>query len=330
MIKRWFCYSCAALIALGAVSPSAAGEADKKKEKPLLPKLTVQEIADLEGLMVGVLLLTRTHQFYRDMESGLRNTARKYKIKLVVDSAEFDPNRQADQFENYVVQNVDAILVCPCDSLSIGTTISRANKKGIPVFTADIAAKAGEVVCHIASDNRAGGRLAAQALAQALGEAGGDIVVIDHPAVMSVIDRMLGFEEEIEKHPTIRIMGRNPGWGKRDESMQVMENFLQSIPNLVGLFAINDDTALGALAAIQAAGRAGEVVIVGYDATPEAREKIDRGLIYADTIQFPDKIGRLTMDAMACYFAGREIPKVIPVECGLYGPKTGPGDSQRN
>ena len=147
-------------------------------------------------------------------------------------------------------------------------------------------------------------------------------MIIHHPAVMSVIDRMRGFMEEIQKYPNIRVVGKNPGWGKRDESMQVMENFLQSVPNLAGVFAINDDTALGALAAIQAAGRAGEIVIVGYDATPEAREKIDQGLIYADTIQFPDKIGRLTIDAIACYFAGHEVPKVVPVECGLYGPRT--------
>jgi ribose transport system substrate-binding protein len=312
-----------AVIPLSVVVSSTAEEVNKKEDKPVLPELTAEEIADLEGLTVGVSLLTRTHQFYRDLEASLRVTARPYVIELVMDSAEFDPNRQADQVENYVVQNVDALLVCPCDSLSIGTSIAKANKKGIPVFTADIAAKAGEVVCHIASDNVAGGRLAAQALAQALGEAGGDIVVIDHPAVMSVIDRLHGFQEEIKKHPNIRMVGKNPGWGKRDESMQVMENFLQSVPNLVGVFAINDDTALGALAAIQAAGKAGKIAVVGYDATPEAREKIDQGFIYADTIQFPDKIGRVTMHAIACYLAGREVPKVIPVECGLYGPKIG-------
>jgi ribose transport system substrate-binding protein len=310
------------VITLGFVFSSVAQEANEKKEKSPLPKLTAEEIADLEGLVVGVSLLTRTHQFYRDLETGLLSTARKYKIKLLVDSAEFDPNRQADQIDNYVVQRVDALLVCPCDSLSIGTSIAKVNKERIPVFTADIAAKAGEVVCHIASDNRAGGRLAAQALARALGEDGGNIVIIDHPSVMSVIDRLQGFEEEIKKQANIRVVGKNPGWGKRDESMQVMENFLQSAPSLAGVFAINDDTALGALAAIQAAGKAGKIAIVGFDATPEAREKINQGLIYADTIQFPDKIGRLTMDAIACHFAGHEIPKVIPVECGLYGPKT--------
>ncbi|MFH1738102.1 MAG: substrate-binding domain-containing protein [bacterium] len=318
--NRWVCFLVALSIVLGLGLPGVAEE-KKEEKKPPLPKLSKEEIADLEGIVVGVSLLTRAHQFYRDLETGLRNTAKKYKIELRIDSAEFDSSRQADQLDNYIVQGVDAILVCPCDSLSIGTSIEKINKREIPVFTADVAAKGGDVTCHIASDNQAGGRFAAQAMGQALGENGGDIVIIDHPAVMSVIDRVKGFDEEITKYPKVRIVGRNPGWGKRDEAMQVMENFLQSVPNLAGVFGINDDSALGALAAIQAAGKAGQIIIVGYDATPEAREKIDQGLIYADAIQFPEKIGTLTMDAIACHFAGQKIPKTIPVECGLYGPK---------
>ncbi len=307
-------------LSLGMGMPGGAEE-KKEEKKPPLPKLEKEEIADIEGLVIGVSLLTRTHQFYRDLEAGMREVAKKYKMRLLIDSAEFDPNRQADQLDNYLVQNVDAVIVCPCDSASVGTSIAKFNKKGIPVFTADIAANSGDVVCHIASDNKEGGRMAARAMAEALGEAGGNIVVIDHPAVMSVIDRLAGFKEELKKHPNIKIVGINPGWGQRAESMQVMENYLQSVSDLRGVFAINDDTALGALAAIQAAGRTDEIVIVGFDGTPEAREKIDQGLIYADSIQYPEKIGTLTVQAIACYFAGREIPKELPVECGQYGPK---------
>ena len=327
MIRRWLC-SCVVVAVVFGMGLSGVAKEEKEKRKSPLPKLSEEEIADLEGIVVGVSLLTRQHQFYRDLETGLRNAARKYNIELRVDSAEFDSYRQADQLDNYIVQGVDAILVCPCDSLTIGTSITKINKQKIPVFTADVAAKSGNVVCHIASDNQAGGRFAAQAMGRALGEIGGDIVIIDHPAVMSVIDRVRGFDEEIKKYPNVRIVARNPGWGKREEAMQVMENFLQSIPNLAGVFGINDDSALGALAAIQAAGKTGEIVIVGYDATPEAREKIDQGLIYADAIQFPEKIGALTMDAIACHFAGQKIPRTIPVECGLYGPKRLEEDSQ--
>ncbi len=320
MMRRSLIALLAVGITLSAVIPCIAEEADNDK-KPPLPKLEKEEIADIEGIVVGISLLTRTHQFYRDLEAGMRNVAKKYKMRLLIDSAEFDPNRQADQLDNYLVQNVDAVVVCPCDSASVRTSIAKFNKKGIPVFTADIAANSGDVVCHIASDNKEGGRMAARAMSEALGEAGGKIVIIDHPAVMSVIDRMEGFKEEIEKHPNIEIVGVNPGWGQRAESMQVMENYLQSVPELHGVFAINDDTALGAIAAIQAAGKAGEIVIVGFDGTPEAREKIDQGLIYADSIQYPEQIGTLTIHAIACYFAGREVPKEIPVKCGQYGPK---------
>lgn len=271
---------------------------------------------------IGVSLLTRTHPFYQDLEAGLREEAARHGYQLLVQAGEFDVARQKDQIENFLVRKVDAIVLSPCDSRSIGTSVQAANAAGIPVFTADIAVLAdqAEVVCHVASDNVAGGRLAAQALADALGGQG-EVAIIDHPEVESVIQRVAGFEEELARHPGLTVVAKLPGRGTKDMAFRTAEDILQAHPGLDGIFGINDDSALGALAAVEKAGKQGQVVIVGFDAVPEARAAIDAGKIHADVVQQPLEIGRATIAAVAAYLSGQPVPPRQLIECQLYDGK---------
>jgi len=271
------------------------------------------------GVTVGVSLLTRTHPFYQDLEAGLREAAAEQGYTLLVQAGEFDVAKQKDQIENFLTRKVNAIIVCPCDSKSIGTSIQAANQAGVPVFTADIAvlAEGVKVVCHVASDNVSGGRLAGQAMRKALGDRG-EVAIIDHPEVESVIQRVSGFTEELAQVPGMKIVARLSGHGVKDGAFRTAEDILQGHPDLDGIFGINDDSALGALAAVEKAGRAGRITIVGFDAVPEARQAIAEGKIYADVIQQPKKIGRTTMQAVADYLAGRTVPPTILIPCDLF------------
>jgi ribose transport system substrate-binding protein len=268
---------------------------------------------------IGVSLLTRTHPFYQDLEAGLQAAAQKHGYQLLVQSGEFDVARQKDQVENFLVRKVDAIVLCPCDSRSIGTSVEAANRAGIPVFTADIAvlAEGAEVVCHTASDNLAGGRLAARAISEAIGGAG-EVAIIDHPEVESVILRVSGFEAELAQHPAIEVVAKLPGRGTKDVAFRTAEDILQAHSGLDGIFGINDDSALGALAAVEKAGKLGQVAIVGFDAVPEARAAIDAGKIHADVIQQPGEIGKATIEAIAAYLSGRQVPAEQLIPCQLY------------
>jgi len=119
---------------------------------------------------VGVSLLTMQHQFYQELRSGLESVGKERGLRLLIVSAEFDSTRQANQLDEFIVQKVDAIVVCPCDSRSVGASITAANQANIPVFTADIAntSPIGKVISHIASNNVLGGREAAKLLASAM------------------------------------------------------------------------------------------------------------------------------------------------------------------
>jgi ribose transport system substrate-binding protein len=265
---------------------------------------------------IGVTLLTRAHQFYKDMEEALLASAKQHGFKVNVVTGEWDIGRQISQIEDFVTQRVDAIIVCPVDSRGIGKGIKAANAAGIPVFTADIAALEGEVVCHIASDNIAGGKLAGEYLAKLL-NGKGQIAIIDQPIVTSTLDRVQGFREVIAQYPEIEIVKDVNGDGLRDRAMQAAADVLQAHPDLDGIFAINDDSALGALDAVEDFNRS-EVIIVGYDGTPEARDAIlhDRAL-KADVVQYPRQIGEQTIAMIAKHFSGEKVPEVLPVAVGI-------------
>lgn len=299
------CVMLAAMAATGGCKQDApekpSSEAGAAVDKPATTKT------------VGISLLTQQHDFYKDLEGTMREAAAQRGLKLIIHSAEFDPARQTSQVEDFITQKVSAIVVCPCDSVGVVQVIKRANAAGIPVFTADIATTGDNVTAHIASNNVQDGRLAAQTMTKLLGE-NGEIVVIDHPEVASVQDRVQGFVEEIAKYPEIKIIDRPSAGGMRDKAYAVAENMLQSRPDLKGIFGINDDSALGALRAV---GNR-DVIIIGYDATPEAREAIRKGTaLKADVVQYPDRIGRRTIEAVADHLEGKPVEKVIPIEVGI-------------
>ena len=267
---------------------------------------------------IGVTLLTRAHLFYRDLEDGLREAAAGAGFELIVASADFDLGRQVSQVEDFLARGVDAIVICPVDSKGVGPAIKEANRAGIPVFTADIAAQEGDVVAHVASDNLAGGRLAGEYLAEAL-HGKGSVAIINQPAISSVLDRVQGFKEAVGRYPGLKVVADVNGQGVRDRAMQVAADVLQSQPGLNGIFGINDDSALGALDAVRQFNRTG-IVIVGYDATPPAREAIlKETALRADVVQNPKKIGSTTIDIIRRHFAGEPVPKVVPVEVTVIG-----------
>ena len=275
--------------------------------------------AESAKLTIGVSLLTRTHPFYQDLEAGLLEAAQANGYELLITAGEFDVAKQKDQLQDFIVRKVNAIIVSPSDSRSIGTAIKAANEAGIPVFTADIAclAEGVSIVSHVASDNIAGGKLAAQAVIEALGGQG-KVAIIDHPEVESVIQRVKGFEEEIATAPGIQVVAKLSGHGVKDQAFRTAEDILQSNPDLKAFFGINDDSALGALAAVEKAGKLGQVTIIGFDAVPEARAAIKEGKIYADVIQKPHEIGMKTIDAIKTYMSGGQVPPSILIPCGLF------------
>jgi ribose transport system substrate-binding protein len=181
-----------------------------------------------------------------------------------------------------------------------------------------------KVVSHIATDNFLGGKQAAEAMIEVLGEAGGKVVVLDFKQAESCIMRVKGFKEVVERHNQgrqsgrIEIVAELPGEGRPDQGYKCAEDALQSHPDLAAIFAINDPSALGARAALEKAGKADQVKIVGFDGQPDGKRAIREGKILADPIQFPDRIAALTVATILRYFAGEDVPAEQLIPPALY------------
>lgn len=268
---------------------------------------------------IGVSIQDLEAQFYQQMEAGMQSEAKKYHYRITFVDANRDSSKQQSQVEDFISKKVDAIVLTPADSQAIGSAIVEANNANIPVFTADIAnaSKRGKVVAHIASDNVQGGEMAAALMCKAIGGSG-NIAILDQPEVTSVQDRVKGFKMGIaQKCPNVKIAADVDAGGSRNKANSDMSDLLQAHNDLKGVFGVNDDSALGAVTAIRAAG-ASNIAVVGYDAQPEARTAIKNGQMYGDAIQYPNKIGALTIDAIHDYFTGKRVPAHVEVPTGTF------------
>jgi len=275
---------------------------------------------------IGYSALTLTNPFFQEIAQNLKQAAASAGYEVIVVSADFDVKRQADQIDDFIVMGVQAIVLNPCDSQSIGPAIRKANQAGIPVFTNDIAyaGQEGQVVSHVATDNLQGGRLAGQAMLELVGETGGKVAILHFPQVESCQLRVKGFLEVIAQHNAagqggpIEIVATLDGGGARDKGHDTARDALQANPDLAAIFAINDPSALGAHAALEAAGKTEQVKIIGFDGQDIGKQAIRDGKIYCDPIQFPDQIGKQTLEVILQYFRGDEVPREILIPTQLY------------
>lgn len=275
---------------------------------------------------IGFSALTLTNPFFKIIADTMTDEARKHGYEVVVVSGDQDVNRQTAQIEDFIVKGVSAIVLNPCDSKAVGTAIRKANEAGIPVFTNDIKYDGtdGRVECHIATDNAQGGRLAGEAMVKLIGESGGKIAVLHYPDVESCQLRITGFTEIIDAHNTkdgaarIEIATTLNGMGSREGGFAAAKDAIEAHPDLVALFAINDPSALGARVALEAAGKADQVRIIGFDGALEGKQAILAGQIVCDPIQFPDKMGQKTIEMIVKYFDGEKPPEEVLIPSSLY------------
>ena len=269
--------------------------------------------------LIAVSVLTLTNPFFKEIADTMQAEGAKHGYEVLITSGEFDPAKQKDQVKDFLVRKATAIVLCPCDSKSIGTSIIEANNAGVPVFTADIAsiAPGAKVVCHVATDNYDGGKIAGRAMVELL-NGKGKVAILDHPEAESVMMRTKGFLEETTKAPGIQIVARLPGGGARDKSFAAAQDILQAHGDLDAIFAINDPSALGAIAAIEKAGKTGKIKVIGFDGQPEAKQAVKDGKMYATVLQYPRQIGSITIDMIAKYLSGEQVPPQNLIPTGLY------------
>jgi len=276
--------------------------------------------------VVGISIMTSENPFFVELANAAKAEAEKHGFVVEIVSGDKKVENQARQVQDFIAKKVDAILLTPCNAQLVSAPIKEANKAGIPVFTADTgcADPSAKVVSHVATDNYSGGKQAGQAMIEALGGKGGKVLILSFDVAQSCLARVKGFREVIDAHNAakgdarIEIVAELPGEASREPSSRATADTLEKNNDLVGVFAINDPSALGAVAAIEAVGKQAQIRVIGFDGQKIGKQAIKEGKIYADPIQFPSKMGQIVVRQMVKYFDGQTPEPVIPIPTSLY------------
>jgi ribose transport system substrate-binding protein len=305
MTRRWSLVSCG-LVVVGALLVSSCSE------KPQV---------EIKG-KIGMTCMDLTNPFFKLIANVMQEEAGKHGYEVVALSGGLDPAKQNNQMLDFVAQGYDAIFLNPVDSKAAGQGVKKAQEAGIPVFTFDVqvtdeAAKE-FIVAHIGSDNYQGGQLAAESMMKVTGDTG-KVAIITFPEITSCILRRNGFMDYLkEKGSKLEVVTELNGKGNRNDGYAVATDVLQAHPDIVGIFAINDPSGLGAYAAVKKAGREDAIKVIAFDASPAGKQAVFEKKLEDTPQQFPRKMARGTVEAFMKYLNGEEVAKKTFIPCEHY------------
>lgn len=270
-----------------------------------------------ESFTIGLAMNTQTNPFFVDVKDGVQKAADEFGITLYITDAQDDPAIQMKDIENLITKKPDAIIIDTCDSDAIVSSVEDCNEANIPVFTMDRQANGGEVIAHIGYDAIKSGRIAGQYLVDTL-EGKGNIVEIQGIMGTNVAqNRSKGFNEVIAENPDMKIVATAVANFDRAEGMSVMENILQANPQIDGIYAANDEMLLGALEAVEAAGRSDEIVMIGCDAIDDTVEALKAKRVEATIAEPPFFLGKEILYTAVDYLNGKEVEKEVILDNSL-------------
>ena len=271
------------------------------------------------GARIGLSVSTLNNPFCVTLRDGAQSAADEAGAELIVSDAQNDTAQQQDDIQNFVTQQVNVILVNPVDSDAVVPAIEAANQANIPVIALDRGASGGELATTIASDNVQGGNLAGEELIRLVGS--GSVAQLEGtPGADPARDRGQGFQDAIDTQSAVEVVASQSANFDRAEGLNVAENILQANPDIAGIFAQNDEMALGAVQAL--GGSAGDdVKVVGFDAIEDALSAIQDGTMNATVAQQPAEIGSLGVENAISVINGESVEENIPVEVQLVTPE---------
>lgn len=262
---------------------------------------------------IGLSVSTLNNPFFVSLAEGAEEAAEKAGVKLAVADAGDDSAKQQNDIEDLISRNVSVLIVNPVDSDAVAPAVQNAVSLGIKVISVDRVVNGVDVDCQIASDNVAGAKIATEYLIEQIGEGAKVAELQGVPGASATIDRGAGFHEAADE--VLDVAASQSANFERAEGMSVMENILQSEPELKGVFAHNDEMALGALQAIAASKK--DIKVVGFDATDDAVNEVKTGKMTATVAQKPELMGETAIQTAIKLIAGEEVEKSLPVEVEL-------------
>lgn len=261
---------------------------------------------------IGLALSTLNNPFFVQIQSGAKAEAKKLGVDLTVTDAQNDASQQANQLQNFTSSGYDSIIVNPVDSDAASNSVKAADKAKIPVIAVDRGVNKAAVDALVASDNVAGGELAARTVAEKLGGTGKIVILQGQAGTSAARERAAGFAQGLKAYPGIQVLAQQPADFDRTKGLDVMSNLLQAHPDVQGVIAANDEMALGAIKAL--GSKAGKSVqVVGFDGTPDGLKAVEQGTLYASVAQQPSQLGKIAVDNALKALRGKKVEETVKV-----------------
>jgi len=275
---------------------------------------------------IGLVMKSLANEFFKQMEAGAEayaaKNAAKFDFKAVGMKDERDFASQVDAVENFVTQKYDIIVVAPADSKAMVTPLAKAVKAGVAVINIDVeldkdAKKAAGIdLAFFGPDNRAGAKLAGDALAKALG-AGGKVVILEgNPEADNAQQRKKGFDDSVAEGKLQLLDSKTAHW-ETEEANTLMTNFLTQYHDIQGVMAANDSMALGVVKALDSAGKSGSIKVVGFDNIPAVQPLIKGGKMLATVEQYGAQMAALGIEYGLRQMAGEKFTGWVKTDIKL-------------
>ena len=265
---------------------------------------------------IALVMKSLANEFFSTMADGARrhHDAHPGEYDLIVNGIpnETDLGAQVNLVDQMLAQGIGALVIAPADSKALVPVLKRAQQSGVLVVNidnkldTDVLKQAGITIPFVGPDNRAGARKVGEALAQRL-KPGDPVAIIEGiPTAFNGQQRRLGFEDAM-KAAGMTIAGIQSGNWEMDKANNVAAAMLSEHPDLKAILCANDSMALGAVAAVQAAGKTGKVLVVGFDNIKAIRPMLDDGRVVATADQHADQLAVFGIEAALKFLKGQTL-----------------------
>jgi ribose transport system substrate-binding protein len=265
--------------------------------------------------VVGLIMKSLGNQFFQDMQKGAiehANTRGDLELKSTGTQSETDIAGQEQAINNFVAQQVDAIVIAPADSRALIAPLKQAAAAGIKLVNIDVKLddaalkEAGLTVPFVGPDNAEGARMVGEVLAKELGEGGKVVILEGVSGADNATQRKNGFMQAVEQGKLELIDSKTANW-ETDEANTVFTNMLTANPDIQGVMCSNDSMALGVVKAIESAGKKGQIKVVGFDNIPAIQPLVADGTVLATIDQFGSQQAAFGIDAALDLIASKPV-----------------------
>ena len=283
------------------VAAALAGNAGAQQPQPYIPLIS-------KGFQ---------HQFWQAVKAGAEQAGKDYNVRITFEGPETEAmvDKQIDMLSSALAKHPSAIGFAALDSQAALPLLNKAQAAKIPVIAFDSGVDSDIPATTATTDNKAAAALAADKMAQLIGDAGEVGLVVHDQTSRTGIDRRDGFVERIKSaHPKVKVVSVQYGAGDHLKSTEVAKAMLQAYPNLKGIFGSNEGSAAGVVNAVRETHR--KIVVIGYDSGKQQKDAIREGIEAGAITQNPVGIGYKTVEAAVKALKGEKLPKVI--DTGFY------------